>query len=102
MPEDAIGHENFKFPIYLDHRKTFNVHWSYTEFTSTVHNPVWSNKRECDGLIPLLETKGALKHVTVGEAPALLVDAAKINPYFWKSTLYGALPCIRHKVHDRI
>ena len=79
--EDAIGHENFKFPIYLDHRKTFNVllQGRTLSITSTVHNPVWSNKRECDGLIPLLETKGALKHVTVGEAPALLVDAAKMK-----------------------
>ena len=79
--EDAIGHENFKFPIYLDDRKTFNVllQGRTLSITSTVHNPVWSNKRECDGLIPLLETKGALKPVTVGEASALLVDAAKMK-----------------------
>ena len=102
--EDAIGHENFKFPIYLDHRKTFNVllQGRTLSITSTVHNPVWSTNVGRDGLIPLLETKGAvLKHVTVGEAPALLVDAAKMKSILWKNTLYGALPCIRHGVHEQ-
>ncbi len=79
--EDAIGHENFKFPIYLENRKTFNVllEGRNLSITSTVHNPEWSNKRECDGLIPLLENRGALKHTIVGEAPTLLVDAAKMK-----------------------
>lgn len=79
--EDAIGHEEFKFPIYLKERRTFGVVLGGRKLsiTSTVHNPEWSNKRECDGLIPLLERKGGLQRVVVGEAPALLVDAAKMK-----------------------
>lgn len=79
--EDAIGHEQFKFPIYLEKRRTFGVDLGGRKLsiTSTVHNPQWSNKRECDGLIPLLERKGALQRVVIGEAPALLVDAAKMK-----------------------
>ncbi len=79
--EDAIGHKDFKFPIYLKERRTFGVVLGGRKMsiTSTVHNPEWSNKRECDGLIPLLERKGGLQRVVVGEAPALLVDAAKMK-----------------------
>ena len=79
--EDAIGHEDFKFPIYLKERRTFGVVLEERKFsiTTTVHNPEWSNKRECDGLIPLLECKGGLKQVVIGEAPSLLVDAAKMK-----------------------
>jgi hypothetical protein len=46
---------------------------------SKVHNPQMSAKRECDGLIPLLEDKGALRQVTIGEAKALWVDAGQMK-----------------------
>ena len=79
--EDFITHEKFKFPIYLDQRRTFHVVYEgrRLDITSTVHNPEWSRKRQCDGLIPLLEEKGCLKRIVIGEAPSLLVDAAKMK-----------------------
>jgi len=79
--EDFITHEKFKFPIYLDQRRTFHVAYEgrRLDITSTVHNPEWSRKRQCDGLIPLLEEKGCLKRIVIGEAPSLLVDAAKMK-----------------------
>ena len=79
--EDAIGHGSFKFPIYLSRPRDFSVFMDKQRLTitSNVHNPEWSAKRQCDGLIPLLEEKGALRHVKVGEAPSLLVDAAQMK-----------------------
>ena len=79
--EDAIGHRRFKFPIYLSQPRSFSVAMNERRLTitTTVHNPEWSAKRQCDGLIPLLEQKGALRHVKVGEAPSLLVDAAQMK-----------------------
>ena len=79
--EDFISHEKFKFPIYLGDRRTFTVllEGQRLSITSTVHNPEWSKKRKCDGLISLLEDKGGLKRIVIGEASALLVDAAKMK-----------------------
>lgn len=79
--EDFITHEKFKFPIYLDQLSTFQVELEgrRLNITSTVHNPDWSRRRQCDGLIPLLERKGCLKRIVIGEAPSLLVDAAKMK-----------------------
>ncbi len=75
--EDAIGWKSFSFPIYLD-SKAFPVQLNDGRNVTVVtkcHNPKVSALRLCDGLIPLLETKGALSRVKVGEAPALLADA---------------------------
>jgi aminoglycoside 3-N-acetyltransferase len=74
--EDAI--ENFKYPIY--HNEEFEVNILFENGTlrkmkTKVHNPEQSKKRKCDGLIPLLEEKGALKKIKIGNAPSLLVDA---------------------------
>jgi aminoglycoside 3-N-acetyltransferase len=79
--EDFITHEKFKFPIYLDRLRTFQVvlEGRRLSITSTVHNPEWSRKRQCDGLIHLLEKNGCLKRIVIGEAPSLLVDAAKMK-----------------------
>ena len=76
--EDAIGWKSFAFPIYLEASKSFPVQLKDGRNVTVVtkcHNPDVSNLRKCDGLIPLLETKGALSRVTIGEAPALLADA---------------------------
>jgi aminoglycoside 3-N-acetyltransferase len=79
--EDAIGWKSFKFPVYLENSKTFKVTSSgrTVDVVSKVHNPQMSAKRECDGLIPLLEDKGALRQVTIGEAKALWVDAGQMK-----------------------
>lgn len=80
--EDAIGHQNFKFPIYLPSLRSMGIKLqngrSFT-ITTHVHNPAMSAKRRCDELIPLLENKGGLKHVSIGEAPTLLVQADKMK-----------------------
>ena len=76
--EDAIGCKAFKFPVYLKALKTYGVtleNGRSVQITTKVHNPEMSAKRKCDGLIPLLEEKAALTHVTIGEAPSLLVKA---------------------------
>ncbi len=85
--EDAIGWKTFKFPVYLPESKTFKVTSGQrtVEVVSKVHNPEMSAKRECDGLIPLLEKEGALRHLQIGEAKALLVDAAQMKSILLKA-----------------
>ena len=85
--EDAIGWKSFKFPVYLPESRTFKVISGErtVEVVSKVHNPEMSAKRECDGLIPLLEKEGALRHLQIGEAKALLVDAAKMKSILLKA-----------------
>ena len=43
-----------------------------------VHDPVWSKKRKCDGLIPLFEERNVLEFVKFGNASTLLLDARKM------------------------
>ena len=77
--EDAIGWKDFSFPVYLQESRTFPVELvggRKVNVVTKLHNPAVSAQRKCDGLIPLLEAKGALKHVRIGEAPSLLVDAS--------------------------
>ena len=76
--EDSIGWQSFSFPIYLEDSKAFPVQLKdgrNVTVTTKCHNPEVSNLRKCDGLIPLLETKGTLTRVTIGEASGLLADA---------------------------
>src|SRR6056300_788722 len=79
--EDAIGWKSFKFPVYLAESKVFNVRNGARKVSvvSKVHNPEMSAKRECDGLIPLLKEKGALRQVKIGEAKGLLLDAPRMK-----------------------
>ena len=80
--EDAIGAAIFKFPIYLENSKLFKIKLSGSrtvDCLTKVHNPTMSKRRLCDGLIPILERSGALRRVVIGDAPSLLVDAAKMK-----------------------
>lgn len=77
--EDAVP--DFKYPIY--HPQKFPVKVKFEdgtihEMTTKVHNPVWSKKRQCDGLIPLFKEKGAMQEVQIGNAATLLTDAGKM------------------------
>lgn len=77
--EDAI--ENFKYPVYYP--EVFEVKIKTPDGTmhtvkTKVHNPEWSKKRKCDGLIPLFEKEGALVHTKLGNAHCLLLDAQKM------------------------
>ena len=75
--EDAV--EEFRYPVYYP--ETFEVDVKFADgtvkqMTTKVHNPEQSVKRKCDGLIPLFVKKGVMKEERVGQARALLVDAA--------------------------
>jgi aminoglycoside 3-N-acetyltransferase len=73
--EDAV---DFKYPIY--HPKIYTVKMidaegRKCEMQTKVHDPVFSQKRKPDDLIPLFETEGVLKHGIIGEAHTTLIDA---------------------------
>lgn len=77
--EDAI--EDFKFPVYYP--EIFDVKIKAPDgkmhtVKTKVHNPEWSKKRKCDGLIPLFEKEGVLTHTKLGKANCLLLDAKKM------------------------
>lgn len=77
--EDAV--EDFKYPIY--HPEIFTVKVRFEdgaekEMQTKVHNPVWSKKRRCDGLIPMFEQRGVARRVQVGNAPTLIFDARRM------------------------
>lgn len=77
--EDAI--EEFKYPVYYPELFEVDVRFPDGDVRSMktkVHDPTWSKKRNCDDLIPLFETNGALEHVKLGDAPSLLIDAKKM------------------------
>ena len=77
--EDLVP--DFKFPVY--YHKPFEVKVRFEnqkmeKMLTKVHNPQQSKKRKCDELIPLFESRGALKKVQIGQAASLLVDAKKM------------------------
>lgn len=77
--EDAVT--DFKFPIY--HEQIFNVKVKSKDGTiksmqTKVHNPVWSKKRQCDGLLPLFIERNVAKKVKIGNAETWLFDAEKM------------------------
>lgn len=74
--EDEI--EGFKYPVYYPVDFDFTVideKGQNHKVKTKVHNPEWSKKRKCDGLIPGFESEGVLKKVKIGKADTLLVDA---------------------------
>jgi aminoglycoside 3-N-acetyltransferase len=74
--EDAV--KDFKFPVYFPEKFKVNILFEdgvTKEMETFVHDPVQSKKRKCDELIPLFEREGNLKHVLVGQAPTLILDA---------------------------
>ncbi len=77
--EDAIS--DFKFPVY--HEEIFDVKVKTKDgiirsMKTKVHNPVWSKKRLCDGLLPLFEAKNVAQKVKIGNAETWLFDAKKM------------------------
>lgn len=77
--EDAI--KDFKYPIYYPELFEVNVKFpdgNMRSMKTRVHDPEWSKKRKCDDLIPLFEKYGALEHIKIGDADALLFDARKM------------------------
>lgn len=74
--EDEIA--EFKYPVYYPVDFDFTVIDEKGEkhkVTTKVHNPEWSKKRKCDGLIPGFQSAGVLEKVKIGKAETLLVDA---------------------------
>ena len=84
--EDALP---FKYPVYAS--EIFNaicVDENGREKTmkTKVHNPEFSNRRKCDGLIPFFIKKGVLSMHQLGNAAVLFLDAkgmfeAMVNGY---------------------
>jgi len=77
--EDAI--EDFKYPIYhptIFETKIVDPKGETHTVKTKVHDPVWSKKRRCDGLIPLFKERNVLEFVKFGNAPTLLLDAKKM------------------------
>ncbi len=74
--EDAV---EFPYPVY--DKKIFQVTMidNYGEqrtMHTKVHNPAWSVKRNCDALKPIFEKELVLLNGKIGEAEAMLIDAA--------------------------
>lgn len=77
--EDAI--EDFKYPVYhptVFETKIVDPKGEEHRVTTKVHDPIWSKKRKCDGLIPLFEERNVLEFVKFGNASTLLLDARKM------------------------
>jgi aminoglycoside 3-N-acetyltransferase len=73
--EDAV---DFKYPIYhskIYHAKVVDESGVKLIMQTKAHDPVFSQRRKPDDLIPLFEKEGILKHSTIGEASATLIDA---------------------------
>lgn len=76
--EDAL---DFHYPVY--HSKSFSLKVidanNQVHLVSTkVHNPDFSRRRKCDALIPLFLQANVAKEITIGSAPSLLFDGAKM------------------------
>ncbi len=75
--EDELGLDF----MYLPDPAEFDVrdmNGSNHAMSTKIHDPVWSAQRRCDGLIPLLESSGALVRTRLGAADCLLLDAARM------------------------
>ena len=77
--EDII--ENFKYPVYLD--KIYDVklvdYSSKSHYVKVkIHNPIYSNKRECDKISYLFDDK-IIKEFKICEATCLLFDAKELQ-----------------------
>lgn len=73
--EDAV---DFKYPVY--HEKIYEVRMinekgERCSMKTKVHDPVFSQKRRPDELVPLFEKEGILKHGMIGEAASNLIEA---------------------------
>ena len=74
--EDAV---DFKFPIYVKqiyNVKMIDANGKLHIMKTKVHDPVYSEKRRANELLPLFEKEGILKHGKIGDAEATLIDAA--------------------------
>lgn len=73
--EDAV---DFKYPVY--HQKIYEVKMineigEKVTMKTKVHDPVFSQKRRPDELLPLFEREGIVKHGMIGEASANIIQA---------------------------
>lgn len=77
--EDAV--EDFPYPVYFPDTFTVKITdkngVTYTQPVK-VHNPAQSARRQCDALIPMFITSGAMHTVQIGEGTGLMTDAARM------------------------
>lgn len=76
--EDAV---DFKYPVYANELFPFTVideRGNKHEIKTKVHNPDFSKRRKCDGLLQMFEREGVAKKLKIGEADAWLFDGKKM------------------------
>lgn len=76
--EDAV---DFPYPVYTEEKFKVNIidsDGTSHEVETVVHNPVMSDKRRCDELLPMFGREGAMQRVKLGDAECLLFDAKRM------------------------
>ena len=74
--EDAV---DFPYPVYMPESiscKVIDAQGRSHSVSTRVHNPEYSARRNCDALLPYFEKQGVVRHGKIGEASAMLFDAA--------------------------
>lgn len=77
--EDAV--DDFKYPVYYPEVfavKLKDYQGNLLEMQTKVHNPEYSAKRKCDGLIPLFMEQGVAELHYLGNAKTYVFDAKKM------------------------
>ena len=76
--EDGVA---FKYPVYdqAEFEVTcINAQGVKKAMRTKVHNPEFSKRRKCDGLMPMFERRDVLSHHKLGAANCLLLDAKRM------------------------
>ncbi len=74
--EDAV---DFKYPVYAPEWFYFTVvdaEGKEHEVKTRVHNPDFSKRRKCDGLLPMFKAEGVAREILIGNAPSWIFDAS--------------------------
>lgn len=82
--EDAV---DFPYPVYAEKLFAFKVLNGVEELKihRRVHNPTWSAKRKCDGLIPGFIEAGVCKKGKIGNADTLIFNSTQMFDWMVKN-----------------
>lgn len=84
--EDAVS--DFKFPVYHTQILECTVvdeHGKRFKMRTKVHDPKWSQKRQCNAMILLFKEAGFLKESKLGNAIVYVIEADKMHAWMLKS-----------------
>ncbi len=76
--EDAV---DFKYPVYAEEEfiaKCIDENGTEKTMKTKAHNPEFSKRRKCDGLIPFFVENGVLSKHQLGRADVLFLDAKEM------------------------